>query len=95
MGLLLEDSKYTSRIGYIINEAAPEEPTKTEVVKEIQCGSRKRVVGKGILQSGNVKNRNGRFYCTEKELKPAQLTFILHAPMSSRKQGKPFCRILG
>ena len=70
MGLLLEDSKYTSRIGYIINEAAPEEPTKTEVVKEIQCGSRKRVVGKGILQSGNVKNRNGRFYCTEKELKP-------------------------
>jgi hypothetical protein len=67
---ILESSKYTNNIGYIINEAAPEEPTKTEIFKEIQCGSRTRVVGKGILQSGNEKNRNGRYYDTEKELSP-------------------------
>lgn len=67
---LLENSAYTNRIGYIITESAPEEPTKTEVVKEIKCGSRMRVVGKGRLQSGNEKNRNGRWYDTNKELKP-------------------------
>jgi hypothetical protein len=67
---ILESSKYTNNIGYIINEAAPEEPTKTELVNEIQCGSRRRVVGKGILQSGNEKNRNGRYYDTQKELSP-------------------------
>ena len=36
---ILENSAYTSRIGYIISEAAPEEPAKSEVVKEITCGS--------------------------------------------------------
>lgn len=56
------DPAYTNRIGYIINEAAPAEPTKTEIVKEIQCGSRKRVIGKGILQSADERNRNGRWY---------------------------------
>ena len=29
---ILESSKYTRNIGYIITEAAPEEPTKTEIV---------------------------------------------------------------
>lgn len=67
---LIEDSSITSQIGYILLEAAPDEPSKTDIVKEIQCGSKKRVVGKGILQSGNVKNRNGRIYDTEKELRP-------------------------
>ena len=50
---ILENSAYTSRIGYIISEAAPEEPAKSEVVKEITCGSRKRVVAKGKLFSYN------------------------------------------
>lgn len=67
---ILESSKYTRNIGYIITEAAPEEPTKTEIVNEIQCGSRKRVVGKGILQTGDEKNRNGRWYSTKTELAP-------------------------
>ena len=67
---ILENSAYTSRIGYIISEAAPEETTKSEVVKEINCGSRKRVVGKGILQTGDEKNRNGRWYSTKTELAP-------------------------
>ena len=67
---ILENSAYTSRIGYIISEAAPEEPAKSEVVKEITCGSRKRVIAKGKLQSGNEKNRNGRWYDTDKELRP-------------------------
>lgn len=66
---ILENSAYTSRIGYIISEAAPEEPTKSEMIKEITCGSRKRVVAKGKLQTGNEKNRNGRWYDTDKELK--------------------------
>ena len=65
---ILESSKYTRNIGYIITEAAPEEPTKTEIVDEIVCGSRKRVVGKGILQTGDEKNRNGRWYSTKTEL---------------------------
>ena len=67
---ILESSKYTRNIGYIITEAAPEEPTKTEIVDEIVCGSRKRVVGKGILQTGDEKNRNGRWYSTKTELAP-------------------------
>ena len=67
---ILESSKYTRNIGYIITEAAPEEPTKTEIVDEIVCGSRKRVVGKGILQTGDEKNRNGRWYSTKNELAP-------------------------
>lgn len=70
MRSILEDSAYTSRIGYIIKEAAPDEPTKTELFDEITCGSKKRVVGKGKLQTGNEKNRNGRWYDTEKELSP-------------------------
>ena len=67
---ILESSKYTRNIGYIITEAAPEEPTKTEIVDEIKCGSRTRVVGKGILQTGDEKNRNGRWYSTKTELAP-------------------------
>ena len=55
-------------IGYIICESAIPGFAETNIVKE----ENGKVIGEGILQTANEKNRNGRFYSSE-ELFP-QLT---------------------
>lgn len=60
--------KQPINIGYIICESAIPGFTETNIVKE----ENGKVIGEGILQTANEKNRNGRFYSSE-ELFP-QLT---------------------
>lgn len=60
--------KQPINIGYIICESAIPGFTETNIVKE----ENGKVIGEGILQTANEKNRNGRFYASE-ELFP-QLT---------------------
>lgn len=55
-------------IGYIICESAIAQFTDTNIIEE----KNGKVIGEGILQTANEKNRNGRFYSSE-ELFP-QLT---------------------
>lgn len=57
-----------NNIGYIINESAITGFTDTNIISE----KNGRLIGEGILQSANEKNRNGRYYPSE-ELFP-QLT---------------------
>ena len=52
-----------NKIGYIINESAPI-VTEFTVTEDTRSGIH-RVTGTGILQTGNERNRNGRFYRTE------------------------------
>lgn len=55
-------------LGYIICESAIAQFTDTNIIEE----KNGKVIGEGILQTANEKNRNGRFYSSE-ELFP-QLT---------------------
>ncbi len=48
-------------IGYIICESAIPGFTETNIVKE----ENGKVIGEGIIQTANEKNRNGRFYSSE------------------------------
>lgn len=48
-------------IGYIINESAIAGFTDTNIVAE----KNGKVIGEGILQTANEKNRNGRFYSSD------------------------------
>lgn len=50
-----------SNIGYIICESAIAGFDNTNIVKE----ENGKVIGEGILQTANEKNRNGRFYSSE------------------------------
>lgn len=53
----------SNKIGYIINESAPV-VTEFVVTEDTRSGIH-RVTGTGVLQTGNERNRNGRFYRTE------------------------------
>lgn len=52
-----------NKIGYIINESAPI-VTEFTITEDARSGLH-RVTGTGVLQTGNERNRNGRFYKTE------------------------------
>ena len=60
-----------NKIGYMINESGYQMATID--IQEYK-GSPNRVTGYGVLQTGNVKNRNGRIYRTE------DLDREIHAP---------------
>lgn len=54
------------KIGYMINESASMAVAEFKILKEdVNSAGVNRVTATGILQTGNVKNRNGRIYKTE------------------------------
>lgn len=54
------------KIGYMINESASMAVAEFKILKEdVNSAGVNRVTATGILQTGNVKNRNGRIYRTE------------------------------
>ena len=72
-----------NKIGYIINESGYQMDSID--VREYK-GSPDRVTGYGVLQTGNVKNRNGRIYRTE------DLYREIHAPRQQELlRAKSFC----
>ena len=61
---ILESSKYTRNIGYIITEAAPEEPTKTEIVDAtpgISTTTVQRTLTDLVKAEKIIKIGNGRY----------------------------------
>jgi len=75
-------------IGYIICESNIVGMTETNIIKE----NNGRVIGEGVLQTANEKNRNGRFYSSEElfpQLTSARILELLEAGYLRAELGHP------
>ena len=75
-------------IGYIICESNIVGMTETNIIRE----DNGKVIGEGILQTANEKNRNGRFYSSEElfpQLRAARTLELLEAGYLRAELGHP------
>ena len=76
-------------IGYIILEESPAEPSNVVLQHKLFNG---KVVGKGIFQTANEKNRNGRYYSREElfpQIHSERIQELLNAGYLRAEMGHP------
>ena len=83
-------------IGYIICETATTYVDKVNIIKE-SAGSSRRLVGEGVLQTADEKNRNGRWYGKEElfpQIKAPRTMELLKAGYLRAECGHPLSKDL-